>query len=171
MKKELKYQHLKHPWKPIWDKNSKILILGSFPSPKSRENGFYYGHPQNIFWKLISDILNVTPPDEAIKSKKDFLIKHRIAIWDTIAECDIAGASDASIKNAVPNDIKALIDSSNISAIFTTGKTSTNLYEKLCYDDVGIHAIYLPSTSPANRALQKKPEFMSDWKKLREFLK
>lgn len=171
MNKKSEYIHLKHPWGPIWDKNSKILILGSFPSPKSRETGFYYGHPKNIFWKLLSDVFDATPINDDIVSKVSFLLKHHIALWDTIAECDIVGASDASIKNAVPNDIKTLVNSSNIATIFTTGRVSTNLYENLCYDSVGIHAIYLPSTSPANRALQKRTEFRSAWEKLKEHTK
>ena len=171
MSKIIKYQHLKHPWEAVWNENSKILILGSFPSPKSRENGFYYGHPQNIFWELISELLKESIPENNIEAKTKFLHKHRIALWDTIAECNISGASDASIKNAVPNDIKTLIDNSRIDTVFTTGKTSTKLYEELCYSSTGIHTIYLPSTSPANRAFQKKPEFKLAWNQILSALK
>ncbi|MCI8284533.1 MAG: DNA-deoxyinosine glycosylase [Firmicutes bacterium] len=168
--KHYSLEHVIHPWNPIFNENSKILILGSFPSPKSRLNGFYYGHPQNIFWDTIAKILNVPAPASDAKSKTEFLLKNKIAIWDTIGECDIKGAEDSSIRNPKPNDIKKIIDSSNIKAIFTTGKKSTELYNKLCFKTTGIECIYLPSTSPANRAQQKKESYLEQWKKILEYL-
>ena len=158
------YLHLTHPWGPVYDDNSSILILGSFPSPKSRENGFYYGHPQNVFWKTLSAVLGVDEPGTDPGDRRKFCLKNRIALWDVIAECDIKGADDVSIKNAVPNDIKTLLEKTGITKVFTTGKTATRFYERYCYDQTGIHAVYLPSTSPANRALQGKPEFMEAWR-------
>ena len=163
-------EHVVHPWDPIFDKNSKVLILGSFPSPKSRLNGFYYGHPQNIFWDTLAKILNAPTPASDAKSKTEFLLANKIAIWDTIGECDIKGAEDSSIRNPKPNNIKKIIDSSNIKAIFTTGKKSTELYNKLCFQTTGIECIYLPSTSPANRAQQKKDSYLEQWKKILEYL-
>ncbi len=164
-------EHVVHPWNPVFDENSKILILGSFPSPKSRINGFYYGHPQNIFWETLASVLGTEIPAKDAESKIDFLLSHRIAVWDTIGECDIKGAEDSSIRNPKPNDIKGLLRISKIKAIFTTGKKSTELYNKLCLMDTGINAIYLPSTSPANRAQQKKDSYMESWRKILEYLK
>ncbi len=122
------------------------------PSVKSRELGFYYAHPQNRFWKTLAYIMNEDIPitkDE----KKIFLKKHHIALWDVIKSCTITGSSDASIKNVKVNDIKSIIDKSNIQKIFTTGKKAYELYQKYCYQNIGIKAIYLPSTSPANNAV------------------
>lgn len=143
------YDKIIHPLEPICFDNSKVLILGTMPSPKSRENGFYYSHPQNRFWRVLSNIFCEETPC-TIDEKTDFLHRHKIAVWDVLKSCEIKGAADSSIKNAVPNDIKALIDNSNIIRIFTTGATAYNLYKRLCEQSVGISAIPLPSTSPAN---------------------
>jgi hypoxanthine-DNA glycosylase len=159
-----------HPWKPIFDVRSEVLILGSIPSPKSRENGFYYGHPQNIFWQTLAAVVAAPCPDADAASKTAFLLKHRVALWDVLHSCTISGASDTSITNAVPNKFKPLLAQTNIAAIFTTGKKATELFNALCAEESGMAAIYLPSTSPANRALQAKAEFMEMWKQVQKKL-
>lgn len=139
-----------HIFKPIYNKDSKILILGTMPSPKSRQNGFYYSNPQNRFWSVISEVLNQSKPI-SIKDKENFLYKNNIALWDVLKSCDIKGANDSSIKNPVVNDLNEVLNCANIKAIFTTGKKATALYQKYCFKSTNIVAIYLPSTSPANR--------------------
>lgn len=142
-----------HTFGPVYNKNSKILILGSFPSVKSRELNFYYGHPQNRFWKLMSKIYNEEIGDE-IYLKKQFLLKNNIALWDTLKSCEIKGSSDASITNVEINNIEELIKKSNISKIIFNGKTAYNLFVKNAdmtkYSNLEIRI--LPSTSPANAA-------------------
>ena len=133
-----------HTIKPFYNKDSKILILGSFPSIKSREAGFYYAHPQNRFWKVLSNIFN-----ETIENKQEFLKKNHIALFDVCASCEIKGSSDASIKEVVPNDISEILKSSEIKIIFLNGKTAANLYKKYM-QDIKIPSVVLPSTSPAN---------------------
>ena len=142
-----------HTFGPVYNKNSKILILGSFPSVKSRELNFYYGHPQNRFWKLMSKIYNEEIGDE-IDLKKQFLSKNNIALWDTLKSCEIKGSSDASITNVEINNIEELMKKSNISKIIFNGKTAYNLFVKNAdmtkYSNSEIRI--LPSTSPANAA-------------------
>ena len=138
-----------HEFGPFYKKNSKVLILGSMPSRKSLEEGFYYAHPQNRFWKVLSFIYNEDIP-QTIVDKKNFLERHYIALWDVIESCDIKGSSDSSIRNVVVNDINYILNNSNVSVIYTTGRVSYNLYNKYCKDKTGMSAIYLPSTSPAN---------------------
>ena len=118
-------QHIIHPIPPVYDKNSKILILGSFPSVKSREAGFFYGHPQNRYWKVLAGVFKDAVP-ETIPDKKAFLLRHNIAAWDVIASCDIEGSSDASINNAVPNDLKAILKTADIRQIYTNGGAKTS---------------------------------------------
>jgi len=142
-----------HPLDPIYDKDSKVLILGTMPSPKSREVGFYYGHPQNRFWKVLVDLFEEEPLTTT-QQKVDFLHRHHLALWDVLAACEIEGAEDASIKHPVPNDFSKLLETTQITAVFTTGKKATDLYQKYCYKDTGIEAIGLPSTSPANRRIR-----------------
>lgn len=141
--------NISHIFDPIYNKHSKILILGTMPSPKSRENGFYYMHPQNRFWPVISLILS-HPIPESIEDKKNFLLNNNIALWDVLKSCDISGASDSSIKNPVANDINIILSNADIKAIFTTGTKAYNLYNRLCYPNTKFKAIKLPSTSPAN---------------------
>lgn len=141
-----------HNIPPVFDSNSEILILGSFPSVKSREAEFFYAHPQNRFWRLISDIYN-SPCPVTVSQKKELLLSNRIALWDVIKSCDIKGSSDSSIKNAVPNDIKYLLDNSNITRIFCNGALSYKLYNKYIFDVTNISAFKLPSSSPANATL------------------
>ena len=138
-----------HKIPPVYNKNSQILILGSFPSVKSREGRFFYHHKQNRFWKVLSTIVNDVLP-ETIDEKKDFLLKNHIAVWDVIASCDIEGSSDSSIKNAVPNDFSDILKAAPIRKIYTNGGTAYKLYHKYCEKVTGIKAMKLPSTSPAN---------------------
>ena len=140
-----------HPIPPVFDRNSKILILGSFPSVKSREGHFFYHHPQNRFWKTLAGVLDVPVPD-TIAEKKAFLLSHRIALWDVIASCSIEGSSDSSIRDVVPNDLSVILSTADIRAIFCNGKTSWNYYRKYQEAVTGIPAVSLPSTSPANAA-------------------
>ncbi|MDR1185060.1 MAG: NAD(P)H-hydrate epimerase [Coriobacteriales bacterium] len=158
-------EHLEHPWRPVYDGSSRVLILGTFPSPRSRAEGFYFGHPQNCFWDTLADSLRVPRlPAESNKTEKtSFLLKNRIALWDVLRSCDIEGASDASIKNPIANNFRSIIETSRISAIFTTGRTATGLFNQLAARESGMRAIYLPSTSPANRAQQSRPEFAELW--------
>lgn len=142
---------IQHPIEPIYDKNSKILILGSFPSVKSREEGFFYGHPQNRFWRVLSAVYKVETL-LTIEEKKKFLLENHIAVWDVIQSCDIVGSSDSSIKNVVPNDLQKILDEALIDKIFVNGKKAEQLYKKYIQLEIGREAICLPSTSPANAA-------------------
>ena len=123
------YQHIVHGFGPVYDDNSKILILGSFPSVKSRAEGFYYGHPRNRFWKVLAAILKENEP-KTVQDKKTLLLHHGIALYDVIEECDIIGSSDSSIKNVVPSDLAPIFETSKIKAVFTNGKTADRLYQK-----------------------------------------
>lgn len=161
-----KLEHVTHDNIPAcFDENSQILILGSMPSRKSREAAFYYMHPQNRFWRILESLFN-----EEIKDKKAFLKKHHIALWDTIASCDINGASDASIKNVVPNDIASLIQKTKIKQIFTAGKTAEKYYQKYSYPILKMESICLPSTSPANCRVPFD-ELVSEWNIIKKYIK
>lgn len=159
---------LKHPIPPLWDNNSKILILGSFPSVKSRETMFFYGHPQNRFWKVLANVLKKDVP-VSIEDKKTFLLSNNIAVWDVIASCDIIGSSDASIKNAIPNDLEPLLTGSCIDHIFVNGKAASKLYEKHMLQKYNIKAITLPSTSPANAAWTLD-KLINEWSLIKKYL-
>ena len=154
--------HVIHKIPPVYNKNSQILILGSFPSVKSREGRFFYHHKQNRFWKVLSTIVNDVLP-ETIDEKKDFLLKNHIAVWDVIASCDIEGSSDSRIKNAVPNDFSDKLKAAPIRKIYTNGGTAYKLYHKYCEKVTGIKAMKLPSTSPAN-ASYSLDRLISEWK-------
>lgn len=143
--------HLVHPIPPVVDANCRILILGSFPSVKSREEGFFYGHPQNRFWRVVASVFDEAVPMD-IPSKKALLLKHHIALWDVIASCEIEGSSDASIQNAVPVDIADMMRQASIRFIFCNGVLAGKLYQRHLRPITGIDAIILPSTSPANAA-------------------
>lgn len=140
---------IKHPIPPFYNPDSEILILGSFPSVKSREQMFFYGHPQNRFWKVLALVFDSVCP-VTIDEKRSFLTANKIALWDTIAECEIVGSSDSSITNVVANDISLILNNSNVKNIFTNGKTSYKCYNEYILNNVGVKATYLPSTSPAN---------------------
>ena len=157
---------LYHPIPPLYDKNSKILILGSFPSVKSREVGFFYGHPQNRFWKVTSSIYNEKLPD-TIEEKREFLLKNHIAVWDVISACDIAGSSDSSIKNVIANDIDIILKNADIKVIYVNGKTAFKYYCKYMQPRVKRSAICLPSTSPANAAWDVE-RLKDAWKCIKE---
>lgn len=144
-------QTVVHNIPPLYDSESRVLLLGSIPSPKSREAGFFYAHPQNRFWKVLSAVLEEDLP-ATTDEKRAMCLRHHIALWDTIARCDIAGASDTSIKNAVPNDIGRLLRETQITRIFATGGKSAQLYRRLVEPQIHIPITQLPSTSPANAA-------------------
>lgn len=143
------YQTIKHTFEPVWNQKSEILILGTFPSVKSRENHFYYGHPQNRFWKLLANIYRESVP-ETIDEKKELILKHHLAVWDVIDQCDIIGSSDSSIRNVVPCDLAALLAKSSIRMILANGAKAYELYQKHQLPKTGLKAQKLPSTSPAN---------------------
>ena len=138
-----------HEFDAFFDKDSRVLILGTIPSPKSREQGFYYGHPQNRFWKVLADVLDEEFP-QTVKERKGFLKRNHIALWDVLESCEIKGASDVSIRNARPNDMNRILQAADIRAIFATGAKAAQLYKKLCFPECGVEAVRLPSTSPAN---------------------
>lgn len=144
-------QTVVHTIPPLYDSHSRVLLLGSIPSPKSREIGFFYGHTQNRFWRVLAAVLGEEVP-QTIEDKRTMCLKHHVALWDTIARCEIAGASDTSIRNAVPNDIGKLVRESEITRIFATGGKSAELYRKLIEPTLHIPITQLPSTSPANAA-------------------
>lgn len=140
-----------HPIAPVFDERSQILILGSFPSVKSREAGFFYGHPQNRFWRVLAAVFDRAEP-QTVEDKKRFLLSSHIALWDVIGSCEIEGSADSSIKNAEPNDLRVILDIADIRAIYVNGKTAEKYYNKYARKALGREAICLPSTSPANAA-------------------
>ena len=154
-----------HPFPPLYDDYSEILILGSFPSVKSREQMFFYGHPQNRFWRVLAVIFEQTVP-ASIEEKKAFLTQNHIALWDVIASCEIVGSSDSSIKNAVANDISPILKNSRVKRIFVNGGTAKKLYDRYLYPVTGIEAVLLPSTSPANAAWSLE-RLIQEWKKIK----
>lgn len=161
------YQHISHGFEPVFDERSRILVLGSFPSVLSRENAFYYGNPQNRFWRVMAACLGEPVPqnegglsdngrpltlEESIAAKKRMLLRHGIALWDVIASCDIKGSSDASIKNVVPAQVERVLEEAHIGAVICNGGTAGRLYKRYLQWQVGLAAHVLPSTSPANAA-------------------
>lgn len=157
-----------HTFEPIFDGNSKILILGTFPSVKSRENNFYYGHPQNRFWSVLAEILKTETP-RSIPEKRQMLIENKIAIWDIVGSCEISNSLDVSIKNAQPNDIGIILGNANIKTIYANGKTAEKLYNKYLLKQTGKEIFALPSTSPANAAFSKE-KLVDAWKIIKEDL-
>jgi hypoxanthine-DNA glycosylase len=152
-----------HPIPPIYNENSKILILGSFPSVKSREQQFFYGHKQNRFWKVLAQILECPIPND-IEEKKKMLLNNNIALWDVIASCSITGSSDASITDVVPNDLSQILTTADIQAIYCNGNKAYELYQKYIYPTNKITAIKLPSTSPATASYSLE-RLVGAWKK------
>ena len=157
-----------HSIDPVYDSNSEILVLGSFPSVKSRQQKFFYGHPQNRFWKVLAAVMEEDVP-ETIEDKKEFLIRNRIAVWDVIDSCIIDGSSDSSIKNVVPSDLEKIILNTKIKHIFANGATARKLYEKHHEKKLGIKIEALPSTSPANAAYSLE-SLINEWSSLKKFL-
>ena len=143
------YTRVKHGFEPVYDADCKLLILGSFPSVKSREENFYYGHPQNRFWRLLARLLHEEVPD-SIEAKRQMLLKHHIALWDVVAECDIHGSSDGSIRNVIPTNLNQILREADIQTIIANGATAYKLYHTYCEEHTGRTAVKCPSTSPAN---------------------
>ena len=136
---------------PLFDKNSKTLILGSFPSVKSREAGFFYAHPQNRFWKVIAGVFGEDVP-LTVADKKALILNNGLALYDSVYSCEINGSSDSSMKNVVPSDLTPIIQNSKITKVFVNGRTAEKYYVKYSLNDTGINGVVLPSTSPANAA-------------------
>ncbi|MDR3209137.1 MAG: DNA-deoxyinosine glycosylase, partial [Oscillospiraceae bacterium] len=132
-----------HPFAPVYDARSRVLILGSFPSPRSRAFGFYYGHPLNIFWDTLARVLEREPPAAEIEARRAFLLENRVALWDVLASCEIRGASDASIRAPIPNVFRPMLERSEIRAIFCNGRTAADLFGKHCAEEAGRAAVYL----------------------------
>ena len=158
---------IRHPFPPLYDSDSTILILGSFPSVKSREQMFFYGHPRNRFWKVTAAVFGEEKVPGTIEEKKEFLRTHHIALWDTIASCEITGSSDASIRHAQPNDLAPIFEAAHIRAVFTNGAASHKLYCRYQEPVTGRPAVRLPSTSPANAAWSLE-RLIAAWKIIRE---
>lgn len=149
---------------PVYSADSRALILGTWPSPKSREMAFYYGHPQNRFWPMLARITGEpTPAREDVEAKKQIILRHGLALWDTLASCTITGASDASIRDVVPNDIAALLRAAPIEAVLCNGATAHRIYTKYLLPVSGIPAVRLPSTSPANAAC-RPAQLEAEWR-------
>lgn len=159
-----KYESLTHTFEPVYDRNSEFLILGTFPSVKSRENNFYYGHPQNRFWKVIAAVTKSEVP-LTIEEKKKLLLVNHIAIWDVVKSCDIIGSSDSSIRNVVANDIAGLLKKTNIKTIVANGATAERLYNTYALSRTDMPVIKMPSTSPAN-AVWSLERLCEEWGKV-----
>lgn len=153
-----------HNIKPVYDENSRLLILGSFPSVKSREQQFFYGHKQNRFWKVLAAVMEDVVP-ETIEEKRSFLLKHHIAVWDVIQSCTITGSSDATIKDVKVNDLSCILQTANISHIYANGGKSYELYRKYTYPITKREIIKLPSTSPANAGYSLE-RLVQEWRKI-----
>ena len=159
---------IRHPFPPLYRGDSKILILGSFPSVKSRQQNFFYGHPQNRFWRVLAGVLGTEVP-QTVAEKKRFLYEHGIALWDVLAACEIEGSADSSIKNAVPNDLRPILNEAKIRAVFVNGKTAEKYYRRYTQPITGREAVCLPSTSPANAAWTEE-RLEQAWKIIVDFL-
>ena len=161
-----------HPIPPIYSNDPqnppRILILGSFPSVKSREAAFFYGHPQNRFWRVMAAVFN-SPVPATVEEKTALLTSHGIALWDVIASCDITGSSDSSIRNVAPTDLSPILSGGSLRAVFTNGGTATRLYRRYQEPVTGIPTIQLPSTSPANAA-KSLESLVREWMVVRDYL-
>ena len=155
-----------HPIRPVFDKDSRILILGSFPSVKSREEGFFYGHPQNRFWRVTAQVFGEKTP-MSVDEKKSFLLRNHISLWDVIGSCEIDGSSDASIRNVTVNDLSVILETADIQAVFLNGKKAEQLYKKYLLPVVKRDAVCLPSTSPANASWSLE-KLVEAWKIIAE---
>ena len=153
-----------HPIAPTYDADSEILILGSFPSVKSREMGFYYGHPRNRFWRVMAALYGEETP-MSVDERRAFLLRNRVAAWDVIASCTITGSSDSSIRDVVPNDLRPILAGSKVTRVFVNGKTAERMYARYTEPVLGIAAVCLPSTSPANAAWSLQ-ELIDAWRAL-----
>lgn len=162
-------ERIEHNFEPVFNENSKVLILGTFPSVKSREQNFYYGHPQNRFWKLLALLTKEEVP-QTILEKKEFLLRNGIAIWDVVKSCRITGSSDSSIKEVVANDISSILECAGDIKVFANGAKAYELYKKYIYPSNGIEARKLPSTSPANAAFSLE-RLAGEWQIVKKCLK
>ncbi len=151
-----------HPFPPLYNEDSEILILGSFPSVKSREQAFFYGHPQNRFWKVLAAVFE-KPTPASIQEKKEFLLANGVALWDVIASCEIEGSADSTIKNVRANDLSMILGNSRIQKIFVNGSTAKKYYDRYLLKQTGMEAVLLPSTSPANAAWSLE-RLIAHWK-------
>lgn len=158
------YTKVEHIFLPVFNQESEILILGTFPSVKSRENQFYYGHPQNRFWKVIAKLTESRLPI-TVEEKKEMLLKNHIAVWDVIKSCSIIGSSDSSIKDVVVNDFSVILRDTNIRKIYANGGKAYELYMKYAYGQTGREIEKLPSTSPANAAYQME-RLCREWERI-----
>ena len=158
-----------HPIEPTFDSHSKILILGSFPSVKSREMGYFYGHPQNRFWRVLSAVYEEPVVPQSIEERRSFLLRHHVAVWDVIASCTINGSSDSSIKDVTVNDLSRILEKAPIGRIYVNGRKAETLYRKYTFPLTGREAVCLPSTSPANAAWSLE-RLIKAWMVLREGL-
>lgn len=157
---------LQHTIKPVYDSQSRILILGSFPSVKSREQQFFYGHKQNRFWRVLAQVFACAVPQD-ITQKREMLLSHHVAVWDVIASCEITGSSDASIRNVTPNDLSPILLQADIRTIYTNGGKAQQLYQKYIFPVNGRGAVSLPSTSPANAGYSLE-RLVEAWQVIRE---
>lgn len=156
-----------HTFEPIFDKNSEILVLGSFPSVKSRENNFYYAHPQNRFWRVVASVYSCPVP-KTVEEKKNMLLSNKIAVWDVIRSCEITGSADSTIKSVIPNDLSGILSVADIKKIYANGKTAQSLYNKYIKKNTGVDIISLPSTSPANAAYSLE-KLIKEWIIINEY--
>lgn len=154
-----------HPIPPVFDSYARVLILGSFPSVRSRQEGFFYGHPRNRFWQILGGVFEDDVP-RSVEDKIHFLHRHRIALWDVIASCEISGSADSSIRHVVPTDLAVILSGARIESVFTNGKTAEQLYRKYQLPLTGIPSVLLPSSSPANAAWSL-PRLTEAWRVLR----
>lgn len=155
------YRGIVHPFAPVWDERSRVLVLGTFPSVLSRETAFYYGHPRNRFWQVLAAVFGQSVP-QTVAEKRALLALHGVALWDVLASCDIVGSADGSIRNAVPNEVGALLAAAPIRRVCCNGKTAAALYRRWCEPQTGLPAVALPSTSPANAAWTL-PRLIAAW--------
>ena len=158
-----------HGIEPVYDARSRILILGSFPSVKSRETQFFYGHPQNRFWRVLAAVTGQEAPG-SIPEKKEIVLQNRIALWDVIKSCEIEGSSDSSIRDVEPNDVGRILEAADIRQIYANGGTAYRLYQRYLYPVTGREAVRLPSTSPANAGCSLEA-LMEQWSVIWEWLK
>ncbi len=162
------YVHIVHPFGPLYDAQSEILILGSLPSVKSREQNFFYGHPHNRFWPLLAALFGERAP-QTVEEKKALALRRHIALWDTILSCDIVGSSDSSIRNVAPTDLRTFLAGSQVRRVFCNGATSGRYYKQYQAGTLGLEATVLPSTSPANAAWTME-KLLDAWRVVREEL-
>lgn len=162
-------QQVIHPLAPVFDEHSRVLILGTMPSPKSRETGFYYGHPQNRFWRVMAELLD-EPFPASREERLALALRRHFALWDVLASCVIRGADDGSIREPEANDLSAVLSAAPIEAIFTTGTKAAALYRKLCLPKTGVEAIALPSTSAANCRFYSYEQLVKAYAAVKEYL-